>query len=269
MKISQVAAQLSTIPDHLLSSSDFSRAIIRLKAIGYSAVELIPSDKVKDPEIVAICGDAGMTIAGVHVHESVLLAYPEVIAEKLETLGTKMAGYAYPVGVDLGSKLEVEQLASRLEQSAAVLQRAGLTLAYHNHAVEFSRIAGERVFDIIRRTAPTLAFELDAYWAQFGGVSPERLAGDLHGKLAGLHLKDFGFDYRHNRPFMTEVGNGNLDFPALVAGVERAGCEWFIVEQDETPGDPFDSLERSLHYVQHTLVAPPQSNSTTEAKVRG
>jgi hypothetical protein len=33
------------------------------------------------------------------------------------------------------------------------------------------------------------------------------------------------------------------------------------VEQDITPGDPFDSLERSLRYVQSQLVAPVASSA--------
>jgi sugar phosphate isomerase/epimerase len=54
---------------------------------------------------------------------------------------------------------------------------------------------------------------------------------------------------------MAEVGRGNFDFSVLVAEAGRAGCEWFIVEQDVTPGDPFDSLERSFRYVRDRLVA--------------
>jgi hypothetical protein len=53
---------------------------------------------------------------------------------------------------------------------------------------------------------------------------------------------------------MTEVGHGNLDFPLLVERAERGGCWWFIVEQDITPGDPFESLERSFRYVSDKLV---------------
>ena len=51
MKISQVGAQLYTVRDHLKGSSAFARTIERLKAIGYSAVELIHSDTVGDKEI--------------------------------------------------------------------------------------------------------------------------------------------------------------------------------------------------------------------------
>ena len=253
MKLSQVAAQLYTVRDHVLDPSAFSRTIERLRSIGYAAVELIPSDKVKDQEIAKICGDAGMAIAAAHVHQSVLIAHPEAIADKLQLIGAKLAVYAYPAEVDLGSRLEIEQLGNRLEQSAEVLHRAGLKLAYHNHAIEFSRVDGEPVFNILRAAAPTLNFELDAYWAQYGGASPERCIREIRDKLSALHLKDYGFDLKKNQPFMAEVGTGNLDFSSLVAEADRAVCEWFVVEQDITPGDPFDALERSFRYVRDNL----------------
>jgi sugar phosphate isomerase/epimerase len=255
MKLSQVAAQLYTVRDYVLDPSGFSRTIDRLKSIGYAGVELIPSNKVKDQEIAKICSHAGMAVAAAHVHHSVLIAHPEAIVDKLQAIGAKLAVYAYPAEVDLSSRLEIEQLGNQLEQSAEVLRRAGLKLAYHNHAIEFSRVDGEPVFNILRGAAPALNFELDAYWAQYGGVSPERCIRELRGKLAALHLKDYGFNLKNNQPVMVEVGTGNLDFSVLVPEAERAGCEWFIVEQDVTPGDPFDSLEHSFRYVRDNLVA--------------
>ena len=255
MKLTQVGAQLYTVRSHLLDSSAFGRAIQRLKHIGYPAVELIPLDKVSDQEIAKICGDAGVAVAAAHLPGKLLLERPEAIVEKLQVVGAKLGVYAFPNEVDLGSRSEVERLAHALEESAEVLERAGQRLAYHNHAMEFSRLDGEHVYDIIRAKAPSLSFELDVYWAQYGGMSPERSIGDLGSKLISLHLKDFGVAAKHGEPpFMAEVGQGNLDFRRLVAAAERVGCEWFIVEQDVTPGDPFDSLERSFRYVQSQLV---------------
>jgi hypothetical protein len=72
-------------------------------------------------------------------------------------VGTNLAVYAYRTGVDLNSRPEVERLADGLERSAHVLQQAGLTLAYHNHAMEFFRLDGELVYDIIRKKAPGVA----------------------------------------------------------------------------------------------------------------
>jgi sugar phosphate isomerase/epimerase len=258
MQISQVAAQLYTVRHHLTSPASFADAIRRLKKMGYPAVELVLSDKVTEKESQQICLDEGVTIAAVHVAGSVLLSHAEDIAEMLERIGTRIAVYAYPTGIDLTSRLEVERLASRLEQSAQVLNRAGFVLAYHNHAVEFHRIQGELALDIIQQTAPSLAFELDTYWVQYGGGNVERWIRALKGKLATLHLKDYGFDLHHDAPFMAEVGYGNLDMPGLVAAAEEAGAQWFVVEQDETPGDPFVSLQKSLEYLQTNVARPEE-----------
>jgi sugar phosphate isomerase/epimerase len=264
MKLSQVGAQLYTVRDHLKDPSAFAETIDRLKFFGYCAVELIHSETVSDREIAEICGAAGVAVAAAHIPGEVILERPEAVAEKLNTVGAKIGVYAFPRGVDFGSRKEVEMLADRLEQSAAFLQREGLTLAYHNHAMEFARVGQDLAYDVIRSRAPGLSFELDAYWAQYGGMSPERWVRNLGNKLVSLHLKDFGVATKQGEPpFMTEVGQGNLDFPTLVADAERGGCQWFIVEQDFTPGDPFDSLEISFRYVQKELVEPGAVGATS------
>jgi sugar phosphate isomerase/epimerase len=52
-----------------------------------------------------------------------------------------------------------------------------------------------------------------------------------------------------------EIGRGNLEFPAIIAAAQAGGCQWFIVEQDTCPGDPFDSLQISFDYIQSHLVS--------------
>ena len=187
MKISQVGAQLYTVRDHLKGSSAFARTIERLKAIGYSAVELIHSDTVSDEEIAKICGEALMTVAAAHVPGKLIVENPATVVEKLKTVGSKIAVYAFPAEVDFSSRSEVERLAHQLQESAEVLRQAGLTLAYHNHAMEFFRLEGELVYDVIRRIASGLSIELDAYWLQYAGMSPERWIKDC-----GLCLPGWG-----------------------------------------------------------------------------
>ena len=255
MNISQVGAQLYTVRDHLQDGSAYARTIERLKRIGYAAVELIHSNTVSDEEIAKICTEAGVTVAAAHVPAKMIIEDPDVVAEKMRVVGSKLAVYPFPAGVDFSSRFEVEQLAHQLEKNAGVLREAGLTLAYHNHAMEFCRLDDELVYDLIRRIAPGLSIELDAYWVQYAGMSPQRWINELTGKLISLHLKDFGVASKHGvSPFMTEVGQGNLDFRALIPAAEGAGCQWFIVEQDITPGDPFESLERSFDYVRSKLL---------------
>jgi sugar phosphate isomerase/epimerase len=257
MKPSQLAVQLYTVRDYILDQSAFAETIKRLKAIGYPAVELIPSDTISDREIATICAGNGVKIASAHVPGNLLLERPEEIVKKMEVLSADIAVYAYPAGVDLSSRPEVERLADRLERSAQVLGQAEVTLAYHNHAIEFTRLDIELAFDVIRTRAPGLSFELDGYWVQYAGMSPRLWIRELGSKLVSFHLKDFGVASKHGEPpFMTELGQGTLDFRMLVSDSERQGCRWFIVEQDLTPGDPFESLERSFRYVQKELLEP-------------
>jgi sugar phosphate isomerase/epimerase len=58
-----------------------------------------------------------------------------------------------------------------------------------------------------------------------------------------------------NQPQWTEVGSGNLDWKRIIAAAEASGCEWYVVEQDTCPGDPFDSLRKSYGFIRDHLVS--------------
>jgi sugar phosphate isomerase/epimerase len=47
----------------------------------------------------------------------------------------------------------------------------------------------------------------------------------------------------------TEVGRGIIDFKEIFAQSDKAGVKYFIVEQDQCPGSPFDSLKLSHDYL--------------------
>jgi sugar phosphate isomerase/epimerase len=52
----------------------------------------------------------------------------------------------------------------------------------------------------------------------------------------------------------TEVGNGTIDFKNIFKYADTAGMKYFFVEQDITPGDPFDSITKSITYIKKNLV---------------
>ena len=60
----------------------------------------------------------------------------------------------------------------------------------------------------------------------------------MKGRLPLLHMKDVGVKPGTNETTMMEIGNGYLDFKAIIAAAEESGCEWFIVEQDVCPVIP-------------------------------
>src|SRR5699024_2937512 len=70
------------------------------------------------------------------------------------------------------SQQACEEWAASVEPYAARLAEQGVTLCYHNHHVDLIQFEGERVFDIVRRVAPSLLFEVDLHWVQRGGMAP-------------------------------------------------------------------------------------------------
>jgi len=47
-----------------------------------------------------------------------------------------------------------------------------------------------------------------------------------------------------------EIGNGNLDWKAIIANADKAGCQWYIVEAGHLPG-------RSVRFAAHQLPVHP------------
>ena len=54
---------------------------------------------------------------------------------------------------------------------------------------------------------------------------------------------------RDRQPFITEVGNGNMDFDKIIKTAEKTGVKYYVVEQDTCPGDPFESVKMSSEYI--------------------
>jgi len=66
----------------------------------------------------------------------------------------------------------------------------------------------------------------------------------MKGRLPVLHLKDMGI--KDNKPIMMEVGEGNLNWEAIIKAAQDAGTKWYLVEQDICQRPPIESLKISL-----------------------
>jgi sugar phosphate isomerase/epimerase len=87
---------------------------------------------------------------------------------------------------------------------------------------------------------------------QHGGGDPVAWCKKLKGRLPLLHMKDYTVNAANQVTF-AEIGHGNLNWKKIVAAAEKSGCQWFIVEQDTCPGDPFESLRQSFDYIRDKL----------------
>jgi sugar phosphate isomerase/epimerase len=93
--------------------------------------------------------------------------------------------------------------------------------------------------------------EIDLYWVSKAGRDPIALFNQHPGRFPLWHVKDM--DKTPEKAF-TEVGNGTINFKKIFAHADKAGLKYFFVEQDKTPGDPFESITKSITYIKKNLV---------------
>ena len=256
-KLEQFAVILFTLRDYIKTPEDFKNTLDKIAAIGYKSVQIsgMAKEVMTTEEIVAETGKRGLTICATHEPGADILDDTEAVIQRLNELGTRHTAYPFPAGVDFSSEASLQELITKLDAAGKKMAEAGLVLTYHNHAHELYKVNSKTILRrIYDETDPThLQAEIDTHWIQRGGADPIKWIESLPGRLPLLHIKDYKVDPDGNADY-AEIGNGNLDFPAIIAAAEKAGCQWYIVEQDTCPGDPFDSIAQSFEYIRKHLV---------------
>ncbi|MCX7869810.1 MAG: sugar phosphate isomerase/epimerase, partial [Terrimicrobiaceae bacterium] len=147
MKTHQIAAQLYTCRRLLQTPPEIAATLRRVRAAGYTAVQLSGLGPIETPELLKILDGEGLVCCATHEPSAEILEEPGKVAERLEALGCKATAYPFPSGVDMGSVEAVRHLTARLERAAQVLAAQGMTLCYHNHHHEFRKLEGRTVLE--------------------------------------------------------------------------------------------------------------------------
>jgi sugar phosphate isomerase/epimerase len=257
MKKDRIAAQLYTVRDYCNDAHDLVEALGKVRALGFRAVEMSSLGPLPPKDLAKALDAEGLTCCGTHEDGEELLTDPAAIVERLAVLGCTNVTYPYPEGQDFSSIEAVKRLAKALNRTGKTLRKEGITFSYHNHNMELHRLNGKTVLEWLKSESDPdcLSFELDSYWLQAGGADPADWIAGFKGRCTLVHLKDYGVDPKGRATF-EEIGQGNLDWKAVVPAAKRAGAKWYVIEQDSDweGGDPFQSLKISLAYLKKGFV---------------
>jgi sugar phosphate isomerase/epimerase len=254
MRIDQVACQLYTLRDHLNTPAAIAATLKKVRAIGYQAVQISGMGPIPELELLTILAGEGLVCCATHENGDTILNEPQKVVDRLRALRCAITAYPWPGGIKFDTLENVQAFAARLNAAGQVLAAAGQILCYHNHHLEFVRIGNRTALEIIyAETDPRyLQGEPDTYWVQFGGGDPVEWCERLANRLPIIHLKDYQIT-SENKVNFCEIGAGNLNWKRIIGAADAAGCQWFAVEQDVCPGDPFDSLKQSFEFVRDNL----------------
>jgi sugar phosphate isomerase/epimerase len=235
----RVGIQLYTVRDE-----DPLVAVARLAEQSYEGVELFAQHTRAELEALATrLEELGLETCGRHVRLERLEGELETVAAEAELLRCpRVIGPAADRPPDAAG---AEALAARLAAAAGRVADAGLRLGYHNHWWELEPLPdGTLVLDVLaERTDPALVeLELDLGWAWVAGADPAKLLARLAGRVPLVHVKDFR---SRERGASCPLGDGAVDYGAVVAAASGAGVQWLVVEQEDFDGDPLAATGRS------------------------
>ena len=131
---------------------------------------------------------------------------------------------------------------------------SGIKIGYHNHSHEFAPAGGVRPMDLLMQKLDqeNTWMEIDTYWVQHGGADPAEYIRRAAGRIPCVHFKDMTITPQRT-PKMTEICDGNLNWPRIIEACRYAGVQWYIVERDAGDLDPFDSLARSCYNLREKM----------------
>lgn len=231
------------------AQADFTGVLKEVSRAGYDGIEAgdlaaaLPGDQLRN-----LLARTGMELGGVHIGFNALDQVDQICGY-MTRVGCHHL-MCSGVGDTARGRVAYEEAAQAFNKAGERCKGLGVTFCYHNHSWEFQKFDGKTGLEILFENSDPrfVAACVDTYWVKHGGQDPAAFLQKWLPRVAFLHLKDI----RKDGAF-AEVGQGILDWKAILAAVGRADLPWYCVEQDKTARDPEDSLRISRDFLRDSF----------------
>ncbi len=248
MSMPIAGAQLYTVRDFTDTIEDVKKTLEKVAAIGYKCVQISAFGPVDMAEVGRICEGEGLTVGATHTSWQRFLEELDDVIEEHKALGCDHPAIGgLPEGYHSGEG--VRQFIDELTPVARRLSEEGMDFSYHNHARELIKYGDKTWLQMLYEQSPPdiLKAEIDTYWIQAGGGDPAWWISKCAGREPIVHFKDMRMSPDGEQQ-MAEIGEGNLNWEAILKACEAGGVQYAMVEQDRCYGrNPFESLAISYN----------------------
>ena len=235
-------AQLYTVRDSCGTIEDVAVTFEKVAKIGYTSIQVSGFGPVDMKDVGKLARENGLTVASTHVSWERFLGELDAVIDEHKALDCVHPAIGGLWGEYQGAE-GIDRFVGELGPVAEKLAAEGMDFSYHNHNHELVRCGKKTLLDLLYEKADPklLKAEIDTYWIQAGGGDPTQWVRKCAGREPLLHLKDMVMVDGEQR--FAEVGEGNLNWGAILEAAEAGGVEYALVEQDSCyDRDPFESL---------------------------
>jgi sugar phosphate isomerase/epimerase len=268
-KLPGIGLQLYTIRDAM--DVDVPGSLQKVADAGYKYLELASYADGKfynyEPsEFKKLVNGMGMEILSSHTQveaEGITLDNAQKMAEDHALIGVKYCIQPWIVEEARTTIASYQKMAADWNQVGRIMKDHGIQFGYHNHNFEFDVVEGKiPYFDVMlaELDKDLVTMELDIFWTTKAGRDPVDIIKKYPGRFQLFHMKDM---YTREAPYYTTVdeddfapvGEGIIDFKAILAVKDIAGMKYMIVEQDLSKnGTPFDDIKTSIVNLQTKIL---------------
>ena len=243
------------------NEEDFLKTALALSCMGYDTLQF--SGAPYDPEVIRrVSAASGMPVVVTHVPMDRIINDTDSLMKEHESFGCRCIGLgAMPPALvcdEENFKITVE----KLNAAAKKMKDNGFVFCYHNHHFEQYRVNGKPALDYLIENAEYIHFTADVYWLQYGGADVLKTIKKMAGRVDCIHLKDYRVNAKTDEngnisyvPGFAPVGDGVLDFRAIIETAKECGTKHFLVEQDDAVNypDPLGQVKRSITYLKENF----------------
>ena len=233
-----IAVQMYTLRDH----GTLDEQLAAVQAAGVTAVETVGMQDSTAEDLSAKLQEYGIEAISTHAQLADLRADAQAVIDFNKAIGNDVITVPYLAEEDRPADAAGwTALGEELAALSGSLQAADMTLAYHNHDFEMVEFDGRTALEIMMEAAgEDVMAELDLAWVARGGLDPVEYLGRFDDRVFAIHAKDNApeGEAEDERGFKA-LGEGTLDWAAILPAAEEAGAQWYIIEHDQ----PLDAAE--------------------------
>ena len=233
-----VGFQVYTIREKLVK--DFGGTLKMMADLGYQGVEMCsppgyissgfePLVKMKPEEMRKIITDTGLTCESSHFTFGELkdnLAERIDFSKKLGLTQMICSSFWLPKEAKMSDWLKE---CDQLNEIGLKTKQAGLQLGFHNHHMEFEKLDGALIYDVLLKQFDPGLIKMQF---QVAVISIGYMASDYFlkypGRFVSAHLADWSVSENKQVP----VGKGIVDWKEFFKAAETGGLKNFYVEMD-------------------------------------
>ena len=238
--------ELYTVRDAL--KADLMGTVRGVAKMGYQVVEFYSPYYDWTPQqasdVKKLLDDLG--VKALSTHNSATVFTPEGIQKAIDlnqAIGSKCIVMA-SAGGKVADAAGWKAVADKLNFAAEKLAPLGMTAGFHNHAVEWQPVEGQRPMDILaKNTKKEVVLQLDLGTCVEAGADPVAWINANPGRIKSLHCKEWSKAKGYDVLF----GEGEVPWAGVFKAAESTGgVEFYLIEQEAGPSRSADGPGRAV-----------------------